>query len=94
MDTFPIIAFLALALLIAGTILFYVLFTLLKRMLVLERSLAEMNKNVVATSTFLRSILLTALVTQQGVNTILSMLPKKEEPVSHEEAHKEGVKIH
>lgn len=60
----------------------------------LEHTLNDIDKNTATTAVFLKSILLTSLVTQQGVNTLLSLMTKKEEVISQEEAHKNEIKLH
>ncbi len=94
MDTLPIIVFLAVGLLLACSLFSYTVFTLLKRIVVLENKLTDLDKNTATTNIFLKSILLTSLVTQQGVNTLLSLMSKRGEIVNQEVAAKSEMKIH
>ncbi len=79
---------------LAGSAFCYGAFVLWKRILAMEKKLGELDKSILTTTVFLRNILLTVVVTQQGVNSLLSLVSKKDEVVSPDEGPKEEIKIH
>ncbi len=94
MGTFPVIALLVTGFLLTCSVFGYAVFVLRERILALEKALREVDKSILTTTVFLKNILLTSVVTQQGVNTLLSLLSKKDEVVNQGEEQKEGIKIH
>ena len=94
MGTFPVIALLAIGFLLTCSVLGYAVFVLRERILALEKALCEVDKSILTTTVFFKNILLTSVVTQQGVNTLLSLLSKKDGVVNQDEGQKEGIKIH